>query len=717
MWAWICDISFYECPISVLGNGVYDAEPWTNVSSLTSFSTTDPSMNPLPLSQNVSRWVNLVSISMIVNNAYSMPSLANLSNLTSITLLFMNSTLTSLPSNMFQGLNQVTSLSVGTGPRGITVLPSIGDMVRLVYLFVSNNNFTTLPDTFHNLTSLANAQVGGNVNLVKLPPSMQYCTSLAALSVTSTKLIFQDSWFDMRLTRIADISLDCLNLMTVLPTGFCQLSLRPVGGQNITILLHNTGSTIIPPCFSQNPYVGKLSIIGCTSMTSFPSVFDLPAIQSIYITNCPIYAPFPTTIPTIPTLIFARFINDSIPGPFPTSLAQNNPQLFELALDQNSLAGSIPDDAFANNTLLWYLAISNNMLTGAFPSSLCSGGSRRALAQIYAGMNRFTSLPSSFADCTGLGSFEFNDNWLAEFPNDTAFYALPSLGFLNIGGNYNLKGDLPRFWANHRSLQIVNMSSCSFHGNVPAINSSSLLYVFLSDNRLNGSIEDPIRGPSLYQLKLDRNVLSGPINDSAIWTVPSALQLLDISFNEFSGILPPSLFSTLPSLHFFYFNNNGFSGGLPALTTPNTMKIHGQNNFLDLCVSNPNLPTTPGTYEYWFYNELYSYGSCFCPSWYTTAITNSTCPPPGFIQVAVAIPPPPTPIMAPPPTLPIDPSAPSYSTVLPTPVCDCCKDDACPDDACPDDACQDAASSASNLANPLLVVFLSAVVAHWMTRA
>jgi len=644
-----------------LGGGVYDAEPWTNISSVINFEIIDPSVNPLPLTQNISRWTNLNSIIVNVDNGYFMPHLSNNTMLVNIQLLFSQSNITAFLPNTFRGLNLTAQLLVSTGASGITTLPSIADMVSLTRLNLHNNNLTTLPDSFRYLTALTTVYLDNNVNLVLLPSSMKYCVSLSVITNSNTKLVYQNSWFDMRQTRVDFIEVDGLNLMTVLPDGFCQLPQNPltVTTSNVTLRLFNTALTTLPACFSENPFLGNFLLSVCSQMSSFPSVvFDLPYIQTININNCPISSPFPT-VPAMPSLTSVRFFSNGIPGAFPTSLFLNNPLLDLVDLSNNWLAGSIPDNAFLQSTALSRLNIDHNMLSGAFPSSICAGPiGTMNLGRLVANHNRFSSLPTVWTGCDGLTMFDLSDNWLTSIPNDTEWAGLLSLKWFLIGGNYNLKGNLPRFWTTTNTILTVNASSCSFHNNVPALNSNTLDYVYLYDNRLNGSIEDPISASQIRDLRIDRNNLAGSINGSAIWTLTSLLNL-DISYNQFSGILPPTLFTNLPRLITFNFNNNGFSGDIPnMLGVAGLSQVYGQENFLELCNANPNIPSyaTPSTYL--FYNELFSYGSCNCTSWYSNALTNSTCPAPGFVQGPVSIPPPPTPIMAPPPTLPIDPVAP-----------------------------------------------------------
>jgi hypothetical protein len=95
---------------------------------------------------------------------------------------------------------------------------------------------------------------------------------------------------------------------------------------------------------------------------------------------------------------------------------------------------------------------------------------------------------------------------------------------------------------------------------------------------LNGSIDTLIH-PSLRVLYLKNNQFSGDV--SSLFTNLSTLDVIDLSKNNFAGVLP--VFSAQTSIRYGNFADNDFSGQLPTARAQSKKQTHLylQNNNLE----------------------------------------------------------------------------------------------------------------------------------------
>nr|XP_018631567.1 LRR receptor-like serine/threonine-protein kinase GSO1 [Nicotiana tomentosiformis] len=180
----------------------------------------------------------------------------------------------------------------------------------------------------------------------------------------------------------------------------------------------------------------------------------------------------------------------------------NLPHLEVLDMSYNLLSGLIPH-SLSNLTRLRRLSLSKNSFTGKIPSSI---GSLLRLQELFLDNNNLTgSIPRSFNGFVNLNRLELQHN--------------------------NITGDLPIFY------QLRN-----------------LFFLDLSDNRITGNFFTTRFSKSIIELSLRNNYLNGefPLNVGEL----KFLQVLDLSHNLLSGIIPSVLFyhSSLQQLTLSYNN-------------------------------------------------------------------------------------------------------------------------------------------------------------------
>ncbi|CAI5517017.1 unnamed protein product [Closterium sp. Naga37s-1] len=315
----------------------------------------------------------------------------------------------------------------------------------------------------------------------------------------------------------------------------------------------------------------------------------------------------PADIAAFTALQVLNLRGQDLSGPIPTDAFRNLTSLQELNLSFNPLNGSLEFLAFL--PALQYLDLHATQLTGEIPAAL---GNATALSFLsLAGTNLTASeLPASLSALTKLAHIDLSflqfssvPSWIARlaqltfldvtapsgltparsspFPAD--WTALTSLNTLRAAGN-GFSGSLPATISALTALSELDLSYSALVGSVPVL-PSSLLFLSLSHNALEGPIPASFAAPKLMEMDLSHNHLTWPMpatftglpalatidisNNSFTGPFPSAMlsaphySRLDISHNQFTGVVPPAVF-TLPSLSTLSIAHNQLEGSLPA---------------------------------------------------------------------------------------------------------------------------------------------------------
>ncbi|KAL6634734.1 hypothetical protein ACP70R_027405 [Stipagrostis hirtigluma subsp. patula] len=231
--------------------------------------------------------------------------------------------------------------------------------------------------------------------------------------------------------------------------------------------------------------------------------------------------------------------SNNLTGVIPPTL--NNTQLQIISLTSNHLTGSIPDD-LGHLSNLSVLLVSDNMLSGGFPPVLLSMPS---LTMLDLGMNMLHgTLPSNLGD------------------------ALPNLTHFVLFSN-NFEGQIPASLGNASGLELIDLSSNHFSGEIPPFG----------------------RLTELYKLNLEDNKLETP--DSQSWEFLYALRnstnlnFLLLAGNRLSGVIPNYIGELYPGLQFLLLDDNNLSGIVPS-------SIGNLTGLIDLTLSNNSLIGTVG---------------------------------------------------------------------------------------------------------------------------
>ncbi|KAK9113116.1 hypothetical protein Scep_020635 [Stephania cephalantha] len=223
----------------------------------------------------------------------------------------------------------------------------------------------------------------------------------------------------------------------------------------------------------------------------------------------------------------------SLPGQIPDLFGQKLVKLQVLDLSSCSITGPIPT-SLGNLANLSVLDLSRNTINGVIPSTL---GLLSRLIVLDLSKNLITgSIPLSFSSINKLTLIDLSSNSLSgSIP--------PSLGTLS-------------------NLQFLNLSNNSLSGSIPVQlgGLSRLVEIDLSLNSLSGGLDDSLFS-GLFRVQtvvFSHNGLTGGVPD-ALWRVPG-LRFLDISYNNFTGILPNLSSNANFGYAVFNLSNNQFYG-------------------------------------------------------------------------------------------------------------------------------------------------------------
>ena len=220
--------------------------------------------------------------------------------------------------------------------------------------------------------------------------------------------------------------------------------------------------------------------------------------------------------------------------------------LLDLQLQRNALTGSIPT-SFGGLTSLTSLDLSENSLTGALSANIKDLESLEIL---------------------NLGYNDFDGMLFGGLP--TSFFNLKEL---NVTNNVNLQGG--PFGGDEsynnailsplKVIELLDISNCSFSGQIRHFNFRSLKQLRADDNMLSGHLPQLSRVPmydSLEVLTMNRNNLVGVIPWSEM--MPDVLHHLELAGNSFSGDLATSAVSEFTNLQYLDLSYNELESTIPT---------------------------------------------------------------------------------------------------------------------------------------------------------
>ena len=228
-----------------------------------------------------------------------------------------------------------------------------------------------------------------------------------------------------------------------------------------------------------------------------------------------------------------------------------------LALFDNNLQGAIPA-TIRNLPKLESIQLWQNNLTGPIPPEI---GELSELQLLYAQNNNLTSIPAQIGALKKFTDLGLDGNTITSLPREIGdASALEEIGL----GSNEITGKIPTELAKLRNLQVLELSTNHFNGEIPRElgTLSNLQILGLGDNELTGNIPKELGDlASLETLRLPSNQLER--------TIPPELgnlknlEYLDLGNNRLTGNIPKEL-GDLAALTTLSLRSNRLEGTLPT---------------------------------------------------------------------------------------------------------------------------------------------------------
>ncbi|KAF7804794.1 putative inactive leucine-rich repeat receptor-like protein kinase IMK2 [Senna tora] len=224
--------------------------------------------------------------------------------------------------------------------------------------------------------------------------------------------------------------------------------------------------------------------------------------------------------------------------------------LAELTVVPGRMYGPLPQ-SLSNLKNLRFLGISKNFISGEIPATLGQLHNLRTLDLSY---NQLTgAIPPSIGALPGLNNVILCHNRLSGTVPSFASQTLTRLDLKHNALSGSLApNSLPP------SLQYLSLSWNKLSGPVDRLlnRMDRLNYLDLSLNQFSGMIPGRIFSFPLANLQLERNAFSGVVQPFDQVKIPT----VDLSYNRLSGQVSP-MFASVQNL---YLNNNRFTGQIPS---------------------------------------------------------------------------------------------------------------------------------------------------------
>nr|CAB3446209.1 unnamed protein product [Digitaria exilis] len=256
-------------------------------------------------------------------------------------------------------------------------------------------------------------------------------------------------------------------------------------------------------------------------------------------------------------IIILELMRQNLTGVLPDEVV-NLTYLQNLDLSRNFIQGTIP--ASWGDLPVYNLSLQGNRISGTLPKEL---GRMPMLKSIQLEGNQIEGpITPELGNISTLERFFISaNNITGELPS--TFARLTNMTDFRVDGN-RISGKIPSFIKNWQSVNRIDMQGTLMSGPIPTEISLLKNLTELRVTDLNGpSMKFP---PLQNALHLTEVVLR---NCSIYGEIPSYLGLmqylkvLDISFNKFTGQVPPT-FEGMRALQYLYLTDNMLTGDLPA---------------------------------------------------------------------------------------------------------------------------------------------------------
>ncbi|XP_019182460.1 PREDICTED: receptor like protein 30-like [Ipomoea nil] len=450
---------------------------------------------------------------------------------------------------------------------------SIGNLRLLSQIDITSCDFSgAIPASFIQLTKLVVLNMNENSFSGPIPESLFFLPSLENLDLSRNKFSGQISDLQKMMTSpLALVDLSGNNLEGLVVETSIQAEELPLLPQFLYLKLASckldkfpnflkNQSKLINLDISSNDISGEIPgwIWGFNSTTP-------PKAEYLDLSNNK-FSMIPFDIADqIPHVYFFSIEKNRVSGRIPSSWC-HAANLEVLDLSNNALHGTIPSCLVHNNTNLTVMNLKGNHLSGEIPQKFlptCSFVTLDLSQNLLEGQ-----LPPSLVNCTKLKVLNLGNNIISDtFP--CWLNKLSKLHILILRSNrFDGSISCPEHGVNNNSwpsLQVIDISSNNFNGNLPTDLFLELKAILVDDrNEANSTVDylhftSPTLGSVYYQ---DSVSLSLKGQGYTIYKILSIFTSIDFSSNQFEGGIP-EIVGELKLLYLLNVSHNALTGNIP----------------------------------------------------------------------------------------------------------------------------------------------------------
>nr|KAJ0205823.1 hypothetical protein LSAT_V11C500239810 [Lactuca sativa] len=513
---------------------------------------------------------------------YQLGNLSNLQTLDlSATSIVLKTTdwLSHLSSLKYLNLSYIDlSDSVGLLSNAIK-LPSLVDL-RLVNCLLPNN---TAKSFFRSMTNLSDSFAVLDINSNYLPASeiypwlFSFSSSLTDINLSDNELlgIIPEAFGMFKNLQTLDLTNNGLQ-------GGIPVSFRNLGKIRELFLSGNNLNQDLPSFFSNLPQMSLqvLDLYGNQLSGSLPDFTTFTALKELYLGQNQLNGSFPQKFEKISNLSILDLADNSINGFLPNlsvfaslrelyfernllngTLAEKLKPLSKLeslGASSNFFQGTISETHVANLSRLRYLDLSNNSLAIEIGSNWSATFQLETISlsscKLGSSFPRWLKTQTNFSvlDISNTGISDSVPSWFWES-------LIPGIRYLNLSSN-QIHGMIPDLDFISGNQPIIDMSSNNFSGNLPLF-PLDIVTLKVNDNMLSGPISSLCNLTTLSLLDLSNNKLSGELPNC--WNTLNNLAILNLEDNGFIGVVPESM-GALEFVSMISIRGNSLTGELPA---------------------------------------------------------------------------------------------------------------------------------------------------------
>ncbi|MCL7039814.1 hypothetical protein MKW94_019093 [Papaver nudicaule] len=464
---------------------------------------------------------------------------------------------TSFAGKLPYSIGNLTSLHLKYCYFNGSIPTSFSQLNRLQHLDLSANSFTGQLDEFFDGSSMAN-----QLQYLDLSDN-SFDGHIVEFSVGSSSPLWYVDLSNNQLQGRVPVSI----------FGFSKLNYLHLGSNNFS----DSNILDVPFHKLRNMNDLDLSNIRLSINTSGANLALLPKLQRLTLSSCNLRE-FPTFLEYQSQLFHLDLSSNQIRGKIPNWIGKMGGGLYgldhlnlsnnfledpdrpvplesvmELDFHSNLLQGKNPvsslgamflDYSFNKFTSMppnisyyvtnaLFFSISNNQINGEIPTSLCESKASGASRIEYLDLSH-NNLSGPIPPCL-----------VSKIPSQLQG-SYRSLVLLNLRGN-NLQGTIPNAFLESCELKKLDLNGNKLDGYLPRslANCTTLEVLDVGNNQLTGTYPSQLGSmPRLRVLILRSNRLYGPWGNKASECNFPKLQIIDVSFNNFSGIISKECFSS-----------------------------------------------------------------------------------------------------------------------------------------------------------------------------